>query len=226
MSDDLMLDVEESLRQERLKKIWDEYGSSLITGMILAVLITAFIVGWRSWNQKVDRAQTVIVVEAIESDAAPDEILDIASDLRAGKKVLLQFHAAKLFLDDGKTAEALDVYDRIATHADTPDYFASYAAIVALRALQGSDDLNADNPYLATAYETAADQDSPWWPLASIEAAVFTAHHNYDYDGAIAYLDPVINAPEILQSVRQRAQALKHVYEVEASRTVIEEAAE
>ena len=64
MSDDLMLDVEESLRQERLKKIWDEYGSSLITGMILAVLITAFIVGWRSWNQKVDRAQTVVVVEA------------------------------------------------------------------------------------------------------------------------------------------------------------------
>ena len=48
---DMIRDVDESLKQDRLHALWKEYGPTLITAAILLVLVTAIMAGYRGWKE-------------------------------------------------------------------------------------------------------------------------------------------------------------------------------
>jgi hypothetical protein len=169
----------------------------------------------------VNTEQTIALLQAIEHNKSPEEKIELAQTLRPDQKALLLSRTAgEYWMDDNKEG-ALTVYAMLASDSSVPHEYASLAKIMLFRAQQS------EQPesylYLEDMYQIAADQSGPWWPLASIELAVYTAHVKYDYDGAIAYLEPVIGNQNLSKSLRGRATALKHVYGIEGAKAVLKE---
>lgn len=51
LSDTLIREVDEDLRRDRLARLWKKYGSLLVGGVILLVLVVAGTEGWRSYQR-------------------------------------------------------------------------------------------------------------------------------------------------------------------------------
>jgi hypothetical protein len=71
----LLKDADEALRQEQLKALWDEWGSTIIGVAFMVVFGTMIGVGWQSWRTSVNTAQTNFLLEAERGDAASVEQL-------------------------------------------------------------------------------------------------------------------------------------------------------
>ncbi len=83
---ELIHEVEESLRQERLQAMWREYGPYVIGGAVLAVLFTALSAGWRSHEYHINTSQTAAVIEALTAPEPAAALDKITTSLRPGHR--------------------------------------------------------------------------------------------------------------------------------------------
>ena len=116
---DIFSEVDEEVRRERVKQIWDRYGLYIV---ILAVLIVAGVAGWRGWQwyeakQAAEAGaafeQAVTLAEADKHKEAEAAFAKIAAQAPAGYRLLAQLReAAQLAQTDAKAAVAQ--YDKLA----------------------------------------------------------------------------------------------------------------
>jgi hypothetical protein len=116
---DIFNEVDEELRREQLKKLWDRYGILIIT---LAVLFVAAVGGWRGyqWWEAKKAAEAgsafdaaVLLSEQGQHKEAETAFAKIAADGTPSYRVLAKMReAATLASQDAKAAVA--IYDSIA----------------------------------------------------------------------------------------------------------------
>jgi hypothetical protein len=129
---DIFQEVDEEVRREQLKKLWDRYGGFLVA---LCVLIVAGVAAWRGYDywQTRQSEQAGAAFEAAvtlgtegkhkEAEAA---FAKIAADGTAGYRVLARFRAAaELAATDSKAA--VKAYDDIAADRSVGEVFADLA---------------------------------------------------------------------------------------------------
>lgn len=119
---DIFHEVDEEVRRERLKKLWDRYGNHILA---LAFLVVAGIGGWRGYeywqDQQAAKAgaafeDAVALVEAGKHREAADMFARIATDAPGGYRVLSRMReATETGMQDAKAAVA--AFDAVA--ADT-----------------------------------------------------------------------------------------------------------
>jgi hypothetical protein len=117
---DIFNEVDEELRRERLKKLWERYGILIIA---LAVLFVAAVGGWRAyqWYEAKRAAEAGAAFDAAALLAEQDKhqeaeiaFAKIAAEAPSGYRVLAKFReAAELAHRDPKAAAA--IYDAIAS---------------------------------------------------------------------------------------------------------------
>jgi hypothetical protein len=116
---DIFQEVDEEVRRERVKKLWEQYGKYLVA---LCFLIVAGVAGWRGyqyWQEKqaaISGAafeQATALREAGKYPEAEAAFAKLATDGTAGYRVIAGLlAAAELGRTDTKAAVA--AYDRIA----------------------------------------------------------------------------------------------------------------
>jgi hypothetical protein len=131
---DIFQEVDEEVRREQLKKLWDRYGVYFIG---LAVLIVAGVAGWRGYDfwQSKKAAEfgaqfnaAAILSEQGKHDEAEKAFARIASDGTSGYRVLARMReAAELAERDPKAAVA--AYDDLAASAATGQPLQDLAAL-------------------------------------------------------------------------------------------------
>jgi hypothetical protein len=131
---DIFQEVDEEVRREQLKKLWDRYGVYFIA---LAVLIVAGVAGWRGYDfwQSKKAAEfgaqfnaAAILSEQGKHDEAEKAFARIASDGTSGYRVLARMReAAELAERDPKAAVA--AYDDLAASAATGQPLQDLAAL-------------------------------------------------------------------------------------------------
>ena len=82
---ELIHEVEESLKQDRLQELWKKYSGYLIAGIITIVLVTALSTGWNSWNASINISNTNLLLEALEQENKPAAIADVMQNFRPGQ---------------------------------------------------------------------------------------------------------------------------------------------
>ena len=77
---------------------------------------------------------------------------------------------------------------------------------------------NTDAPDIKILQPLLSNDKSPWVWHARLEAAALTAHNKEDYQGALYYLKKFDSdkAQYLPATLKQRAQALSHVYTLKA----------
>lgn len=221
MTNELIHDVEETLKQERIQKAWKEYGPYVIGGVVLAVLLTGAISGWRNYNDRVNQAQTAQFIEAIESEDPAAALEKAADGMRAGHRALAWMSEAGALLQAGREDEARAVYRKAAADESLPPLLHDLAVLMSVRMEWAKSADAGEKPdaqaYLQKLQPLIQNGNSPWTWHARVQAAIIAAQGMEDYMLAHTHLAAVQRAgSNIPPSLFERARALDHVYSIRA----------
>jgi hypothetical protein len=117
---DIFQEVDEEVRREQLKKLWERYSTFIIAACVLIVLAVGAWRGYQWWQAKQAAAsgaafeEAVTLAEAGKHQEAAAAFAKLASDGTPGYRVLARLReAAELAPNDSKSAIA--AYEAIAT---------------------------------------------------------------------------------------------------------------
>ena len=160
---DFIEEVDEDLRHERYKRLWDKYGKFVIAALIAVVLGVAGTVAWRDWQKSRRVEETRKVAEAVQLTRTDpklgvDALASLGRSASAGVATLARLQEAAAAARQGDTARAIEVYDRIAADGSVDPLFRDLAVLLAAQ-------FRADGPEAASAALKLApltQESNPW----------------------------------------------------------------
>jgi hypothetical protein len=215
---DIFNEVDEEVRREQLKKLWERYGNYLVA---LCVLVILGVAAWRGydWWQAKQAAQSgaafeqaAALAEAGKHQEAEAAFAKLATDGTAGYRVLAGLRqAAELARTDSKAAVA--AYDQIAADKNAGSAIEDLAAVRAGLLLVDS------APYaeLRTRLEplTAADRT---FRHSAREILALSAWKSGDLTAARQWTDLIITDPQSPSGARSRAEVLSELISAASSK--------
>jgi len=208
---DIFQEVDEEVRREQLKKLWQQYGNYLIA---LCVLIVVGVGAWRGyqWWQVQQAAQSgaafeqaVTLAEAGKHQEAEAAFAKLAADGTAGYRVLARLReAAELARSDPKAA--VSAYDDIAADKSAGQVIEDLAAVRAGFLLVDTAPYSEIRSRLEPL--TAADRT---FRHSAREILALSAWKDGDMAAARQWTDMIITDPLTPASTRSRAQVLSEL---------------
>jgi hypothetical protein len=205
---DIFQEVDEEVRREQIRKLWDRYG---ILVVIAAFAIVAGVGGWRyyEWRQLNAAAQfgdAYLAAQTLADDgkhAEADAALEkLSQDGSSGYRVLARLKdAADLSTTDQKAA--VSAYDRIAEDHGVPQSLRDLATIRAAMLLIDSTPLSD----MALRLEPLTSSTSTFRHTAR-ELLALSAWRVGDTAAARRWADMIMTDGETPSSLRQRVEVL------------------
>jgi len=205
---DIFHEVDEEVRRDQLKKLWDRYSIYLIA---LAVLIVAGIGGWRGneWWQakKAAAAGSQFEAAATLSDAGEHQEAQVdfekaAVDAPTGYRVLSRLRAAAEFAQI-KPADGVKAYDDIAADGSVGQTLQDLAALRAAMLLVDT----APFADLQKRLDPLTDPTRTFRHTAR-EMLALAAWRNHDATAARRYVDMIAADAETPPGTRARIEVL------------------
>ena len=213
---DAFIELDESIKQERLHKFWAQYGIFVITGLASIVIATALFQGFYAWNIRVEQQQTSLIIEALEKDNAPEILIGAANDMRPALRGIALLSAGGILLENDQRAEALKIYTQASQDTKIPLELRALATLMSVNLSEETDDIAATFGKLKDIW---SGKNNPWELQARLESALLLAHKSNDYAAALTQLDIILQTPGISKPMRSKAGALKHVYSLQMNDT-------
>jgi hypothetical protein len=205
---DIFHEVDEEVRREQLKKLWDRYSIYLIA---LAIIVVAGIAAWRGyewWEGKKAAAagsafETALTLsESGKHAEAEAAFAKIAAEAPAGYRVLARLQAAAE-LAQIKPVEAVKAYDELAADASLGSGLQDLATLRAGMLLVDTAPLSEMRKRLDPLVEP-----SRTFRHSARELLALSAWHNHDYVSARRYIDMIATDAETPPGARARADVL------------------
>jgi hypothetical protein len=206
---ELFDEVNEDVRRDQLKKLWDQYSIYIIAG---ALLIIASVGGWRGYQyleaKKAAEAgaafdKAVELSEANKHAEAEAAIADLAAKAPAGYRVLARLRtAAEVASRDQQAAAKL--FDEIAADRSVGVAEQDLARVRAAQLLLET----TTYPNMKTRLEAAAAPGATFRHTAR-ELLALSAWRANDSAATRQWLDLIANDGETPPSLRSRAEALQ-----------------
>ncbi|MFK8036237.1 MAG: tetratricopeptide repeat protein [Hyphomicrobiales bacterium] len=213
MSDQFAREVDEDLRSEYLKRIWDRFGVFIIATAVIIIVATAGYRGWSYFNEQAAQTAGDSFMDALQlaEDGEDAEALkafqSIAESSHDGYAALARFRIATELASEGNVEEAIAEFDKIA-ETTTSNELKAMANMRAGLLLVDSGTLEDVQSRLAV----LSNPNSAWRHSAR-EYIALSAYKAGDLETATSTLDLILEDQESLQSVRSRAQILKTLVE-------------
>lgn len=206
---DIFREVDEDLRREQFKRLWERFGAYVIG---LAVLIVVAVGGYKAWEwwERSQAAATgdrfLAALELSEAGKHQEAIAAfdaLAADGSGDYPMLAIFRSAGEKAVAGDKDGAVAAYEAIAQRSGVPPLVADLARIRAAILLA-----DAQAPQeLETRIGDLAGTGNPWRQTAR-EILGMAAYRTNDFAAARKYFDEIVNDQESGQGVRQRAQLM------------------
>ena len=205
---DIFQEVDEEVRREQLKKLWERYGGYVIAACIVVVIGVGAWRGYEWWQAKQAAQsgaafeQAVTLAEQGKHQDAATAFAKLAADGTAGYRVLARLReAAELAATDRKAAVA--GYDAIAADNRVGQTIQDLAAVRAGFLLVDS------APYaeVLQRLEPAAAADRPFRHSAR-ELLALSAWKAGDMAAARRWTETIISDPQTPAGPRRRAEML------------------
>jgi hypothetical protein len=208
---DIFQEVDEEVRREQLKKLWQRYGNYIVAA---CVLIVAGVAAWRGydwWETKKAAEsgaafeQAVTLAEAGKAQDAEAAFTKLANDGTAGYRVLSRLReAAELAHTDPKAA--IKAYEDLAADQAAGRVIQDMAAL-RIGFLQVDTSSYAD---LRARLEPLTAADRPF-RYSARELLALSAWKNGDAAAARQWADMIITDPQTPPGARSRAEMLSEL---------------
>lgn len=165
MSDrDFFREVDEAVRQDQYRVLWDRYGLYALVAAALLVVGVAGYKGWSYWQESRAQAAGTEFSNALalqdggDAAKAREAFAALAEKGPAGYRVLARFQLASGETQAGDKDKAVALYDALATDADTDSILKGLATIQAATLRLDT----ADYAEMERRLKGLIDQGSPW----------------------------------------------------------------
>jgi hypothetical protein len=205
---DIFHEVDEEVRREQLRKLWERWGNYILA---LAVLIVLGIGGWRAWDWwEMKKAQeagatfesALVLAQAGKHDEAASVFAKLAADSPSGYRILARFReATELSLRD--RAAAVKAYDALAADSRIGRTLQDLAAVRSGLLLVDTATL----PEMQSRLEPLAQPDRPFRHSAR-ELLALSAWRAGDAKTARRWADMIITDAETPSGTRTRVEML------------------
>ena len=132
---DIFEEVDEDLKHENYKKLWDRYGRYIVAVIGVVIVGTAANVGWQAYTESRQLGLSEKFVAALnQADAGNPEqaagaMSQLAAETDTGYAILARFREAALRREAGATAAAIDIYDAIAADSSVDEIYRNLATL-------------------------------------------------------------------------------------------------
>ena len=208
---DIFQEVDEEVRREQLKKLWDRYGTLLVAACVLVVVGIGAWRGYGYWQAK-KAAETglafehaVTLAETGKHQEAETAFAKIATDGTAGYRVIARLREASELAQTDKKA-AVSAYDALAADKSAGQVIQDLAAVRA--GLLHVDDAPYSQMQQQLEPLTAADRT---YRHSARELLAFSAWKAGDLTSARKWTDMMMADPETPPGTRSRAQVLSEL---------------
>jgi hypothetical protein len=218
-TDTLIREVDEELRRDRLRKAWRQLGPWVIGGAVAVVLAVAAYEGW-TWWQKSQSARSSDQFYAATALAAGSDLAgaqkaldDVIAQGSGGYPMLAQFRKAALLAQQGKTDDAVKIYDTLSSSVDNT-HLRALALLLAGYALVDKGDV-------AAVQQRVGGLISPGEQLrnSAREAVGLTQYKAGKLDDAMATFQAIVADPLADQTVQGRVQIYVQELTAEGARS-------
>lgn len=206
---DIFREVDEDIRREQFKKLWDRYGIYVIALAVLIVVATAGVRGWQYWQERQaqetgDRFVAALdLAKAGKPQDAEAAFAEIVKDGSGGYPTLARFRLAVAKAEGGDAKGAVADLDAIAADGSAPSLIRDMARLRAALILADTASL-AD---LQTRIGTLAGTGNPWRSSAR-EILGLAAWRAGDLATAQKYFDEIVKDQDKPQGVGTRAELM------------------
>jgi hypothetical protein len=212
---DIFHEVDEEVRREQLKKLWDRYSIYLIAA---AVLLVAAIAGWRAYEYWIAQRAAAAGADFEAALALSDQgkrpeaeaaFAKVAAEAPEGYRVLARFRAAAV-LGDSKAGDAVKAYDDLSADGSLQPVWRDLAAVRAAMLLVDTASLSEMQKRLDPVAEPTRS-----FRHSARELLALSAWRNHDLTNARRYLDMIATDAESPIGIRARADVLSAVIAAE-----------
>lgn len=210
MSNNILLEIDEAMRWERIEKFWKANGNAIIAFVLLTVLGTAVLSGYNAWNEHVRSRETAKLLALVEDPRFPANAETAMPGLKGSLRGIALMNAGAGYIKDKKNAEAIKSFAQAANDASISPDIRQLAILMRARLL-AQEEKPAEDP-LEALMPLVQDQESPWHAFALLEGAALAAERRQDYARAQDYLSQIINAENLPDSLVAKARALSQIY--------------
>jgi hypothetical protein len=202
----LFREVDEEVRQEQYKKLWDRFGNYFVALCVVIVTSVAGVKGYQYFQIKQSEAAAIVYFDGVKmaSDGKFDDALKaLAAVDHPGFKQLGLFQQASVLAEQGKTKEAVAAFDALAADVSVDAALRDLARIRAGYLL--ADSLKPDELISRLG---SFDREGQVWRHAAREIFGLAAFRTADYSMADRYMNTNFADPDTPQAMRQRAQVM------------------
>lgn len=208
VQENLLREIQEDLRRERLEKLWKRYGSVLIGAALALVVAVAAYQAWNAWqlSQREARSAAFIAAERLadgDPSAAENAFAAIGDEGSDGFAMLAGFRQAALLAEGGRLDDAAAEYDALAARLDHPLY-RDLARLRWVSVRLSSDPAAAEDSRLGEALVALSGDTNPW-RFSAREMSAAVALRKGDVGQARELLGKLQADVETPQGIRTRS---------------------
>jgi hypothetical protein len=133
--DNFIREVNEEIRKEQVKALWDRYGAAVVAAVVLILLGTAAYVGYRYWdetraNHSGDAySQALALADSGKGEEALAAFTQLEKDGYGAYPLLARMRAATVKADSGDVAAAVQDFDAVAADNAIPSILRDMARL-------------------------------------------------------------------------------------------------
>jgi len=210
MSDrDFFREVDDAVRQDRYKELWDKYGVYALAAAALVVVGVAGFKLWSYWQEQraqqagTEFSQAVTKLDNGDAAKARDVFNSLADKGPTGYQILSRFQLAAAEAQAGNTDKAVALYDALATDAETDTILKGLATIQAATLRLDT----ADYAELERRVKSLVDQGSPW-RYSARELLGLSAYRQNNIPAAEKQFSELVADQATPQNLRERANMM------------------
>ncbi len=205
----LLREIDEELRQEHYASLWKRFGNYVIAAIVMLIVGVAGYKTWQSYDlsQRNDAgvrfAAAVSQAEQGNADQAFDQFNVLINDAPSGYKLMAQFRAAGVLVEQGKNELAALAYDEISADSSVNKEYRDLAILLAV-----SNRLDQGSPQeLSAILAPLTVADNPL-RYSALEASAILALRNNDKLAAKDILNQLSEEPNTPVGISSRALEL------------------
>jgi hypothetical protein len=201
--------VEEAVRQERYKALWDKYGLFVLGLIVLGVAGVAGHTGWTYWQERQAQeagskfSQALMLEDGADQAKAQEMLSSLAETGPQGYRALSRFQLAAAEAKAGKTDEAVKAYDALATDANVDKILQSLATLQGAALRLDS----ADYAEMERRLKGLIDSNSAW-RFSARELLGLSAYRLNDMREAERQFTVLLGDPGTPPNLRERAEMM------------------
>ncbi len=219
---DLFREIEEDLRRDRLKQLWEKFGIYLIGLAVGIIVVASALVGWRAWERSRNEAASASYIELVATASkegpakAAAAYAEFAAKAPSGYAALAQLRQAAALVEAGDAKGAVAVYDALAAKSGVPATLRDMARVKA--AMIVVDTASYDD---IKARIGALNDSENGWKNSAREVLGLSAYKAGKYAEAQGYFDAIVGDAATSAGIRDRAHVMQALIAPHVPRPVV-----